>query len=71
MQQRKAESNRLYLGRLKGAARHCDFKLPPGETSYTDKMVMQTLVQGLEDAAITKYTMDLQSIFHLHRPHLH
>ena len=34
----KAKSVQVYLG----AARHCDFTLPAGKTSYTDKMVMHT-----------------------------
>ena len=54
----QTESVRLYLGCLKGAARHCDFTLPMGQTSFTDKMVMHTLVQGLEDAAIAKDVME-------------
>ena len=57
MRQQKPESVWLYLGRLKGAAQHCDFTLPAGETSYTDKMVLHTLVQGLEDDVITKDVM--------------
>ena len=51
MRQQKAESVRLYLGCLKGVAQHCNFTLPAGKTSYMEKMVMHTLVHGLEDAA--------------------
>ena len=58
MRHRKAENVHLYLDRLKGKARHCDFNLPTGHTSYTDKMIMHTLVQGLEDAAIAKDIME-------------
>jgi hypothetical protein len=36
MRQQKVESVRLYLGRLKGAARHCDFTL------YMDKPPTRT-----------------------------
>ena len=54
MQQQKAEIVRLYLGRLKGTAKHCNFTLPMGKTSCMDKMVMNTVVQGLEDTAIAK-----------------
>ena len=48
---------RLYLGRLKGAASHYNFHLPMGQTSYTT-MIVHTLVQGLEDAAIAKDVME-------------
>ena len=41
-------------GCTQGAARHCNFTLPMGQTSDTDKLVLHTLVQGLEDAAIAK-----------------
>ena len=58
MRRQKAKSVWPYLGRLKGAARHCDFNLPMGQTSYTDKMVMHTLVQGLEYPAIAKDVME-------------
>ena len=58
MRQRKAGSVLMYLGCLKGAARHCHFNLPMRQTSYTNKMVMHTLVQGLEDAAIAKDVME-------------
>ena len=58
MRQQKAESVRLYLGRLKGEARHCDFTLSMGQTSYTGKTVMETLVQGQENAAIAKDIME-------------
>ena len=44
----------LYLSCLKDAAHYCDFALPIGGTSYTDKIVMQ----GLEDAAKTKDVME-------------
>ena len=54
MRQRIAEIVRLYLGRLMGAARHCNFTIPMGLTCYTDKMVMHTLVQGREDTVITE-----------------
>ena len=52
--QRKAESVQLLLGCLKGAVRQGDFNLPMSHTSYTDKMVKDTLVKGLEAAAIAK-----------------
>ena len=58
MRQQKAKSIRLYLGRLKRAAHHCDFTPPAGKTSYTDKMLMHTLVQGLEDAPKTNDVME-------------
>ena len=58
MRQQKAENVGLYLGRLKVEAQHCYLTLPPGKTSYTEKMVMHTLVQGLENAAITKDVME-------------
>ena len=54
MRQQNAESVRLYLGRLKSAARHCNFTLPMGQTCYTDKRVMYTLVQGRDDTVITE-----------------
>ena len=43
---------------LKGAAIHYNFTLPMGQTPCTDKTVMHTLVQGLEDAAIAKDVME-------------
>ena len=43
---------------LKGTAGHSDFTLPMGRTSYTDKRVMHTLVQRLEDAVIAKDVME-------------
>ena len=58
MGRRKAKSLHKYLGRLKGKTRHCDFILAPGQTSYTDKMIIHTLLQGLEHAAITKDLID-------------
>ena len=45
MKQRGDKSIRLYLGRLKGTAKHCNFNLPTGKTCYMDKMVLHTLVQ--------------------------
>ena len=33
-------------------ARHCNFTLPIGQTFYTDKMVMHSLMQGLKNATI-------------------
>ena len=54
MRQWKAESVRLNLGRLKVKARHYDFHLLTGLISYTDKMILHTLAQGLENAAIAK-----------------
>ena len=45
---------KLCLGRFKGEARHCDFTLPMGQTFYTDKMIMHTLVKRLEDAPYSK-----------------
>ena len=58
MRQKRAESIRLYVGRLKGAARHCYFNQTADNTFYTDKMILYTLVQGLEDAAIAKDVME-------------
>ena len=54
----KSQSVRLYMGPLKGAARHCDFNVQMSQTSYMDKIVMHTLVQGLEDAYIAKDVME-------------
>ena len=54
IRQQKARSIWLYLGCLTGGPSYCDFNLPIGHTSYTDKMVMHTLVQGLEDATLAK-----------------
>ena len=51
------------MGHLKGAAQHCDFILLLEDTSYTKKMVMHSLVQGLEDAAITKDVMKESSTY--------
>ena len=42
MRQQGAESVRLNLGRLKGAARHCNFNLTAGHTSNMDKMILHT-----------------------------
>ena len=56
-QQQKTGSLWLYLGRLKGTAKHCNFTLPMDKTSYMDKMVMNTLVQRLEDTAKAKDIM--------------
>ena len=58
MGQRKSKSLHKYLGRLKGKTRHCDFILAPGQTPYTDNMIIHTLVQELEHAAITKDLID-------------
>ena len=58
MRQQGVKSIRLYLGRLTGMARHCNFNLPAGQTSYTDKIIPHILVQGLEDAAIAKDVME-------------
>ena len=66
MRQQKTESVRLYLGRLKGATQQCDFTLLVGGTSYTDKMVTHTLLQGLEDATITKDVMEKYAIHNDH-----
>ena len=58
MRHRKAESVWLYLDHLKGAAKHWDFNLPTGHTSFTNKMFLHTLVQGLEYAATAKDDME-------------
>ena len=52
------KSLRSYMGRLKGAAKHCHFNLPAGQTCYMDKMILHTLVQGLEDASVAKDVME-------------
>ena len=58
MRHRKAESVWLYLDHLKGAARHWDFNLPTGHTSFTNKMFLHILVQGLEYAATAQDVME-------------
>ena len=58
MRQRKVKIIQLYLGRLKGAARHCDFTLPMGQTSNMHMMVLHSLVLELQDAAIAKDVME-------------
>ena len=58
MRQHTSESVWLYLGCLKGTVRHCNFNLPMGQTSYKDKKILQTLVQGLKDAVLAKDVMD-------------
>ena len=47
-------NNFLCMRQQKAVARHYNFNSPMGQTSYTDKMVIHTPVQGLEVAAIGK-----------------
>ena len=58
MMKQKTECVWLYLNRLKGAARQCNINLPIGQTSYIDKMVKHTLVQGMEDALIARGVLE-------------
>ena len=56
------DSVRLYRGRLKGAARYCDFNLTAGQTSYKDKMILHNLVQEPEYAAMAKEVIEEYAI---------
>ena len=58
MKQGATETSQQWLSRLKGKARHCDFNVPTGQTSYMDQRVKDTFILGLHNASIKSDIME-------------
>ena len=57
MKQMPGETAKRYVARLKGQAKCCDFTLPSGESDYSEKMICDQMLMGLEDFGIKEQVL--------------
>ena len=57
MEQKPGETDKRFVARLKGQAKCCDFTLPTGKSDYTEKMIRDQMLMGLEDCCIKEQVL--------------
>ena len=62
MKQGAAVTSQQWLSRLKDKARHCNFNVPTGQTSYMDQRVKDTFIFGLPDSSIKSDIMEKSAL---------